>query len=1449
MADRHALVVGIDAYSGGIPPLGSARKDAEALAGALTSQHGYEVELLVDGDATAASVTDFLTKQIPGRLTTDTPFLVYFAGHGVAENDDSGSGPQGYLILQDGVLAKPETWLPMDTFRKALNDLACRHLLVVLDCCYAGAFRWATATRDIGLAGSPVLYKSVYDRYMEGEAWQALTSASASQRAADAVANLPNLRTVNADGHSPFAAALINGLAGAADYATADIAADGVITATELYQYISSCLLPAPDAPATQTPGIWPLKPANVGEYVFLNPKVKLKIEPDPELDPLNNPWLGLEAYTAERTDLFFGRADETAELVRRAEQPRATGSLLALVGASGAGKSSLIQAGLVPALGDASWVVVQCARLADDPNGALAAAVEQLDHAPKDRRGALVIDQFTELFTQSPDPDARAKFMKTLRALVDGNGGPLVVVALRSDFELRAAEDESLASIWQDVRYQVPPVTGDELRQVILGPAQVKTVYFEPAKVADDLFDEVSQTPGALPLLSFALSELYRQAWERRQRTGEADRELRTEDYDAIGGVVGALNKRATDIYASAAPDEQEAIRRIFLRLVDQEGAGLTSRRVRLAELQFGNGDDAEQQAIDAVKQRYADAGLLVLDGDFVEPCHDALIVQWQELHDWIKASPQDLIRAAWSAASAWETHDKKPGYLWNNDPRLPQLTAANRDGELNSTERDFETASTNRRKARRRRLAATVFAVVAVLAAATVIALLQRNQAIQQRNAATSVLLARDAETQLQSHPDIALAVALAAYRDSPTVPAESSVISALEAAMSSAVGGVMPGGQQGVTSVAFSPNGKVLATGGRDGTIVLWDTSSHRQLSLLKSRFDTSAILSVAFSRNGELAAGAANGTTQLWNISTRTEVGRPLAPPPFGEPHHITSIRFSPSGQVLAALGTGTVLRGTGPKVNGGQVDSPVAVGSLTVWNLVTHKPFRRLHAPQGGHVADFAFSPNGHTLATAEGGHRTIALWAVHPGMKLEARLRSPIGKTEAVAFTPGGHELFVGGLRGRIGLVNTMTGSVKSGSLPGHSGTITAFLVKGGELAIAEGPAGKVVLAKTKWSRQAAHPLGGNEGNIESIALSPNGRILAAATGDGAVLFWNTHPRSALLGPRSVSNAVAFSPDGRVVATGTRVAGQVALWNASTGTPMRLLRAKRLHQIIGNLAFSPDGNTVVASGCNQCGNATNFVAVWNLRAGRERLLLTPSSCGFAFSADGSTLATCSRDGVQLLKTATDKPIGKLCCSTQGFCCEAGNVAFSSDGIIAVGEGSRVQLANGHTGAAIGPLLPGGPGQDPINDIAFSPDGHTLAAAGYTGLSFWNVQTRSLLGPTLEAGQSNVWQISFSPDGRTLAAATNNGIFLWDVGTRTELGRRPSTFAGSSVAFSPEGAVYASAGAGPVQLWRGLLWKNTPELEQRICSLLWGTVDKADWIQAAPSVAYEQPCSR
>lgn len=808
-----ALIIGINAYSGGVQPLQSARTDAQAIAQILRDEHDYDVELLLDAQATAASIFKALELDYPQRLDRDRAFLLYFAGHGVARGDGS-DGPQGYLLASEATLGAQESWLPMDRLRKALEALPSKHLLVILDCCFAGSFRWAS-TRDVLLEAGP-LYDSQYQRYLQGTAWQALTSASHNEAALDVSPGYSNSRDSAQSGssHSPFAQALIRGLAGEADSSRGGHEPDGVITATELFQHAFEEFCSAADPPR-QTPGIWPLRPDNTGEYIFRNPRLPKNTRPDPPLDDANNPWMGLRAYASDEAPLLFGRESCIAAIIERIvdrDRPR----LVAVVGASGTGKSSVVKAGVLPRLEHppqaraaaiGKWSVVRSPRIDGDPEPGLRLAVAELDAVAG--QALLFIDQFEELYTQCPSAQLREDYLGRLRILIDD--GVTVVITLRSDFEPQPRSSAALADLWADARILVPAFSGEEFRQSIEGPAALRALYFEPQALVGTLVDEVMAMPGALPMLSFALAEMYRCAQLRRRTTGSNDRALTSEDYQSIGGVVGALHRRASALYDAGTPAAQATIQRVFLRMIAQDGARLTRRRVSLAELEFAAPE--EQARVVQVQKEFVDARLLVIDGDTVEPAHDTLVVAWDKLLDWLSAAgPQDLIRSIWQAAQDWQEGGAVAGMTWRDDPRLP--LALSQRKQLNSLEQRFVDASEAHRKRRIQRVIRIAAIVGIAILGSALVAWQQRNHAVAQEK------IALEQEALAEQQRDRALASSLVANAQAQTDP----VVKGLTVAEIAARGLPPPSRAAEVARQAFEQMDAVEGKIFRNGTA--WD-----------------------------------------------------------------------------------------------------------------------------------------------------------------------------------------------------------------------------------------------------------------------------------------------------------------------------------------------------------------------------------------------------------------------------------------------------------------------------------------------------------------------------------------------------------------------------------------------------------------------------------------------
>ncbi len=368
---HHAFIVGIDAYEK-VSPLKTAVSDARRLAQVLAEKQHFDVHppLL---DARGDALRTLLRETMATVVEADDRVLFYFAGHGIAADGDD--GPAGYLVPADADPTDLKTLIPMAELQDALQALPCRHLLLILDCCFSGAFQWASRSRAIGSLMPKRIYKERFDRFVVDPAWQVITSAAYDQKALDvlqgrATGDRGLAETPAGEAHSPFALALFDALAGDADFRTGRDG-DGVITATEVYAYVRDRVEPETleaGQSKRQTPGFFPLRNHDKGEFVFLHPKHRLNLPPL----PARSPYKGLQSFDESDKSLFYGRDRAIRELQARCDAVR----LLVVSGASGTGKSSVVKAGLLPLLREAGHRILPVMRPGLHPLAALEQAL-----------------------------------------------------------------------------------------------------------------------------------------------------------------------------------------------------------------------------------------------------------------------------------------------------------------------------------------------------------------------------------------------------------------------------------------------------------------------------------------------------------------------------------------------------------------------------------------------------------------------------------------------------------------------------------------------------------------------------------------------------------------------------------------------------------------------------------------------------------------------------------------------------------------------------------------------------------------------------------------------------------------------------------------------------------------------------------------------------------------
>ena len=727
-AKHHAFIVGIDRYAH-VSQLKTAVADATRLAQVLREQQQFTVHPpLLDADGQA--LRQLLQHTMKAAVGPRDRVLFYFAGHGIA--DDGDDGPEGHLVPADGRPGDLASFVPMSELRQALQALPCRHLLLIMDCCFSGAFKWTSGTRALGSLMPRRIYKDRFDRFVADPAWQVITSAAADQLALDL---LPGGRVTGERGavlaeevatlHSPFALALFDGLSGRADARTEGLAeeGDGIITATELYAYIRDRVEPATLAAGQrlrQTPGFFPLPRHDKGEFVFLHPRHRRNLP----FAPPNNPFKGLAAFEEADRLLFYGRDRVVAELHQRSLASR----LLVVSGASGTGKSSVIKAGLLPRLRAEGHDILEM-RPGTEPLAALDAALAR--RSPARPSAVLLIDQFEEVITRCADPAQRPPFFERLHALASADTAQpqalhRVLITVRSDYEAQI-DAGPLRPLWLQGRCTVPPFSLEELKEVVQLPAIQAVLAFEPPELVDQIVEDVVQSPGALPLLSYALSELY----EAYRASGRSDRALTRADYERLGGVMGALRGKADTLHDSLPAPEQDVLRKLMLRMVSAEG-DLASRRVARDDLHFS---PAEDPLVERVIQRLVDARLVVHGGDYIEPAHDALVRAWRKLHEWIHQIGREhlILTTRLDADADAYAHSGNPKLLWRDNPNLAVASRALASGRhvFNSKDSAFIKASVRSNRRRRNQLLGAAAVAGLAMLGTTVWALVAQDEA----------------------------------------------------------------------------------------------------------------------------------------------------------------------------------------------------------------------------------------------------------------------------------------------------------------------------------------------------------------------------------------------------------------------------------------------------------------------------------------------------------------------------------------------------------------------------------------------------------------------------------------------------------------------------------------------------------------------------------------------
>ena len=1143
-------------------------------------------------------------------------------------------------------------------------------------------------------------------------------------------------------------------------------------------------------------------------------------------------PYRGLARFERADARWFFGREDVTDLLAVMAEED--VPLPLVLIGASGAGKSSLLRAGLVPR----RTGPVGLLEPAGAPLAALRAVLAELQAAGGTSRPAIIVDQFETVFTQCQDEAERHEFVTEICALAKS---ALVVLALRADFFDHALRYPGLAAALQDRHVVLGPMSEEQVRRAITEPARLARLDVAEGLVGLLLRDlappdpagaHTAYEPGALPLLSHALLA----TWEH-SRGGV----LTVADYLASGGIRDALTRTAEAAYNALTPAEQRLSRRLFLRLVHvADDAPPTRATVQLSELPDWGGETGH------VLDRFVAERLITADADAAQITHDALLTAWPRLRSWIDTGMDGLRtrRRIAEGARAWQDAGRESAALWRGSQlAIAREWAADEDNHvsLSTLAREFVAASAaaeqadvraERRRTRRlRRLVASLAVLVVAVGALAGYAFTQRQAATTARDDANSREIAVEAGQVRGQDAPLAAGLSVAAYDTAHTPQATASLLessgSASAARMLDSAGVVQ--------SVSLSPDHRLLAAAAADGTLRLWDVASPGHpvpVGAPLAPASDAPLYATAFSPDGKiLAAAGAGRVIDLWDVR------RPGHPVRLGQltgpGNTVYSVAFSPDGAVLAA----------------GSADDTVRLWNVT--DPAHPAPLGKPLTGAAGYVESVAFAPGGKILA-AGSADKTVRLWNVadpaHPVL-LGKPLTGPRSLVTGVAFSPKGNLLAAASQDHKLWLWRVSGGkAIPDGALTGAVNWLNAvaFSPDGTEVAAGTSDASVLVwnLATRSLAATLPHPQ-----PVTSLAWDGPGR-LAAGDADGTVSLWRLPAPVLLTG--NAPSGVAFGPDGRTIAVGGT---SVELWSAAHRT-LIAARALPTGTIVNGMAYSPGGDLLAVA------RSDGTVSLLDARtlepAGRPfRVTAAGNAESVAFSPNGKLLATAGDDGTLRLFSMADPARPRQLASVHDSGTYVYTVVFAPDGktVAAASTDNLTRLWDVADPAH--PVLLGKPLTGPMSyviGLAFSPDSQLLAVGSADKtVRLWNVRDPAhpvLVGAPLTGPTSYVWALAFSPDGRTLAAGVTDGtVWLWNVAnpahpalTATLTGPAGHVY---SVAFSPSGRVLAAASNdGTV-----FLWDSSPAAAKAaVCGDMGQQLTRQEWATYVPGLTYRAPCS-